>query len=103
MKKNSDFKQFNDYKKKFPNASFIAKPQSGAKGENIMLFRELHDLPVVDFRSKDYVVQRYIESPLLLDGLKFDVRIFVCMFGLDPIHAFIADEGLARFCTVSSI
>ena len=68
-----------------------------------MLFKELHDMPVVDFRKKDYVVQRYLDSPLLLDGLKFDVRIFVCMFGLDPIHAFIADEGLARFCTVSTL
>ena len=46
-------------------------------------------------------VQRYIDNPLLVDGLKFDLRIYVVICGFDPIHAFIADEGLARFCTVS--
>ena len=47
------------------------------------------------------VVQRYIDNPLLLNGLKFDLRIYVIATGFADgnIHAFIADEGLARFCT----
>ena len=65
-----------------------------------MLFRELHDLPVT-LTNKDYIVQRYLDNPLLVDGIKFDLRVFVCIYGTDPVQAFICDEGLARFCTVS--
>ena len=49
------------------------------------------------------IVQRYLEKPLLVDGFKFDLRVYVIACGFDPIHAFLADEGLARFCTVSNI
>ena len=45
------------------------------------------------------IVQRYLEKPLLVDGFKFDLRVYVIVCGFDPIHAFLADEGLARFCT----
>ena len=52
--------------------------------------------------ASEMVVQRYIDNPLLVNGLKFDLRIYVVIAGINPgdIHAFIADEGLARFCTV---
>ena len=49
------------------------------------------------------MVQRYIDNPLILDGLKFDLRVFVIVLGTDPVHAFVCDEGLARFCTVSDL
>jgi len=47
------------------------------------------------------VVQRYIDNPLLVNGFKFDLRIYVVVTGINEgeMHAFIADEGLARFCT----
>ena len=37
----------------------------------------------------------------MLNGLKFDLRIYVVATGFEDgnIHAFVADEGLARFCT----
>ena len=46
-------------------------------------------------------MQRYIDQPLLLDGIKFDLRVYVVVVGFNPVQAFIYDEGLARFCTVS--
>jgi len=47
------------------------------------------------------VIQRYIHNPLLVDGLKFDLRIYVVIAGTYPLSAFICNEGLARFCTVN--
>jgi hypothetical protein len=37
----------------------------------------------------------------LLDGYKFDLRIYVVVTGMNEnnMNAFLADEGLARFCT----
>ena len=49
------------------------------------------------------IVQRYIDKPLLVNGFKFDLRLYVVICGFDPIHAYLADEGLARFCTVSIV
>jgi hypothetical protein len=36
---------------------------------------------------------------LLLKNFKFDLRAYVVVMDLDPIQAFLCDEGLARFCT----
>jgi len=52
--------------------------------------------------NRDIIVQRYLSKPLLLDGIKFDLRVYVVVMGFNPIQAYICDEGLARFCTVSA-
>jgi len=47
-----------------------------------------------------------LADPYLIDDKKFDLRIYVMVTSLgtgisgnDPLTAFIADEGLVRFCT----
>ena len=40
-----DLARFNAYKKKHPNATFIAKPDDGSGGDAIVLFKKLSDLP----------------------------------------------------------
>ena len=45
------------------------------------------------------VVQEYLQNPYLIDGLKFDMRIYVLITGLDPLRIFVYEEGLARFAT----
>ena len=46
-----------------------------------------------------YVIQRYIKNPLLIDKLKFDLRIYVLMAGTDPLRLYIYHDGLTRFAT----
>lgn len=78
---------------------FIAKPQKGSQGKDIMLFNDLRQVP---FTLEDSMVaQRYIDNPLLVDGLKFDLRMYVVVTGIKEgqMSAYLADEGLARFCT----
>lgn len=45
------------------------------------------------------MAQQYITNPLLWDGLKFDIRIYVLMFGVAPLRLFIFNDGLVRFAT----
>ena len=84
----------------FPNQTFICKPSKGRGVEGISLVRKFTDLPKNAFLN-EYLIQRYIENPLLVSNKKFDIRLYVVIKGVDPIEAYVCDEGLALFATVS--
>ena len=46
------------------------------------------------------VLSEYIDNPLLVDGFKFDVRLYVAVTSYDPIRIYMYEDGLARFATM---
>ena len=44
-------------------------------------------------------MQEYVDRPLLLDGYKFDLRLYVCVTSFKPMEAFLYKEGFGRFAT----
>ncbi|XP_059404084.1 tubulin polyglutamylase TTLL11-like [Carassius carassius] len=80
--------------------TYIVKPDSGSQGDGIYLIRDPADLRVISgAQIKQAVVQDYIQKPLLIDKLKFDIRLYVLVRSLEPLEIYIAKEGLSRFCT----
>ncbi len=76
---------------------YIAKPSRCGCGSGIKLITKLNDIPSFEM-DKDYVIQEYINKPLLLNKKKFDFRIYVLVQSLDPFVVFIAKENMTRFC-----
>lgn len=95
--------------------TYICKPTSGAQGKGITLARKWKDLENVVNRCRtalecsantkrapmEYVVQRYVAQPMLVDGFKFDMRLYAVVTSVVPLTAYLFKEGLARFCTVA--
>lgn len=71
------------------------KPEASCQGRGIFLIKNPKNLS----RIERYVVQRYIHKPYLIDGFKFDLRIYVLVMSVDPLKAYIYKEGMARFAT----
>ena len=85
--------QFSQTKSK----TFIVKPVSNSQGRGIYLTRDFKTIRQTP--GDQIVVQRYIHKPYLIDGFKFDLRIYVLVYGVDPLRIFTFREGLARFAT----
>ncbi|XP_058997408.1 tubulin polyglutamylase TTLL11 isoform X3 [Mustela lutreola] len=80
--------------------TFIVKPDSGCQGDGIYLIKDPSDIRLAGtLQSRPAVVQEYICKPLLIDKLKFDIRLYVLLKSLDPLEIYIAKDGLSRFCT----
>eukprot|EP00930_Biecheleria_cincta_P056698 TRINITY_DN42773_c0_g1_i1.p1 TRINITY_DN42773_c0_g1~~TRINITY_DN42773_c0_g1_i1.p1 ORF type:complete len:689 (-),score=158.28 TRINITY_DN42773_c0_g1_i1:707-2746(-) len=90
---------------KHKNQTVIVKPEGGSQGEGIFLVQTVPDLRIKLSAKSHFgmgfgaLAQKYLPDPLLLDGLKFDLRLYVVVTSLEPLCAYMCKEGLARFCT----
>ena len=78
-----------------PAPVYIVKPDGGSMGDGITLTADpcKHSWN----SATERVVQEYIGQPLLIDGLKFDLRLYVLITSARPLRAYLYREGLARF------
>ena len=75
------------------NGVFIAKPHRGTGGQGISITRDSRSLA----KRSDVVVQRYLDRPFLVDGLKAHMRIYGLVTSVDPFRAYIYRDGIVRF------
>lgn len=78
--------------------SVIVKPANGAQGRGIYIC--MNPIELVSYPREPSIVQTYILRPYLIDGYKFDMRIYVLVTSCDPLRIYLFREGLCRFCTV---
>ena len=77
------------------NSLWIYKPSNSACGRGIKMIKK--DTPVKN--KKDALVSEYIANPHLINGFKYDLRIYVLVTSYDPLRIYMFKEGLTRFAT----
>eukprot|EP00759_Apiculatamorpha_spiralis_P020231 PhF_6_TR25679/c0_g1_i1/m.36184/K16601/TTLL4; tubulin polyglutamylase TTLL4 len=78
--------------------SLIVKPSRGSCGRGIFVTTPTDErLRSILKGTSPYVIQEYIQNPLLIHNLKFDMRIYVAVTSYDPLVVYRFQEGLVRF------
>lgn len=77
------------------NKRYIIKPDNGSLGSGITILNKDSDLMLDD---KLAIAQEYIESALI-DGIKFDLRIYALIASVRPLRIYVYRDGIARFCS----
>uniref|UniRef100_A0A8V5GHZ7 Uncharacterized protein n=1 Tax=Melopsittacus undulatus TaxID=13146 RepID=A0A8V5GHZ7_MELUD len=95
----AEYTQFQNYvkelKKKRRQKTFIVKPANGAMGHGISLIRNAEKLQAQDH----LIVQEYLDKPFLMEGYKFDLRVYILVTSCDPLKVFLYHDGLVRMGT----
>ncbi|XP_030631003.1 tubulin polyglutamylase ttll6 [Chanos chanos] len=91
----ADYSDFQAYTRAKKHKTFICKPDSGCQGRGIFLTKSNKDI----HPGEHMICQVYVSKPFIIDGFKFDLRIYVLVTSCDPFRIFMYEEGLARFCT----
>lgn len=77
------------------NKTYILKPDAGSQGRGILITKNLKEIRPTD----RYICQVYLSRPFLIDGYKFDLRVYTLITSCDPLRIYIYKEGLVRFAT----
>jgi len=82
--------KFNNYHLDF-NDLWLIKPTNLSQGRGIFLFNSLKEV-----KMEEYVITKYISNISLINGRKYDLRLYVLIASLNPIRIYLYNEGLVR-------
>ncbi|KAK3593774.1 hypothetical protein CHS0354_014313 [Potamilus streckersoni] len=91
----ADYGDFQAYTRQKKNKTYILKPESGCQGRGIWVTRNPKEVKP----HEHMICQVYMSKPFLIDGFKFDLRVYVLVTSCDPLRIFVFKDGLARFAT----
>lgn len=99
-----DYGIFLEKYRKMTNSIWIMKPCGRSLGTGITVVNSLVQVKekmnaVRENVFETYLISRYIESPLLIGGKKFDLRLYVLVTSFQPLNAFLYESGFCRFST----
>jgi tubulin polyglutamylase TTLL5 len=74
---------------------WILKPSCSSRGRGIYLVNGIENVN----NDEPCIISKYISDPYLINGLKFDLRLYVLVTSFDPLRIYLYKEGLTRFAS----
>ncbi|CAI2374863.1 unnamed protein product [Moneuplotes crassus] len=77
---------------------WIIKPAGLSRGRGIQVFSNLDD--IIEYtrgKEKNWIAQKYIENPMIVNQRKFDLRIWVFVSDLNPLTIWFWNKPYVRF------
>ena len=76
---------------------WIVKPGKKSRGREIRLFNSIEEIKKYTQNPQQWIVQKYIENPLLINKKKFDIRQWVLVTNSEPLTIWIYNSSYLRF------
>jgi hypothetical protein len=78
-----------------PWTTWIQKPKAGARGEGVSILASPDDAET----NGNFLVQRYLDEPHLIEGRKYTLRRYVLVTSLEPLEAWLYDDGFTKLAS----
>lgn len=89
-----DKDKFMEYANSNPKKLFVQK-------HNQHRHINIRSLDEINFSDGESFIQEYVDNPLLVDGHKFDIGVYVIITSVDPLRVYIYNgDVLFRYCPV---
>jgi len=74
---------------------YILKPVASSCGRGIKIVDSKQRVS----NKEGILASRYIMNPHLINGLKYDLRVYVLVTSFNPLKVYMYNDGLVRFAT----
>ncbi|CAD8061603.1 unnamed protein product [Paramecium sonneborni] len=74
---------------------WIKKPCADSRGRGITMVSKKSKVK----KDKNFLIMDYIYNPHLINGYKYDLRVYVLISCFDPLRVYMYKDGLVRFAT----
>ena len=76
------------------NNLWLYKPNNKDKGKGIKILSNFKKIS-----NKKAIITKYISNPFLINGKKFDIRLYVLITSFNPLKIYLNKEGLIRIAS----
>jgi len=90
-----EYDAFQSERDRDPNSLWILKPVAASCGRGIKIYNSTQRVS----KREGYLAAKYISNPHLLNGLKYDLRVYVLVTSFNPLRIYMYNDGLVRFAT----
>lgn len=84
-----------EYKEGEKEQLWIIKPPASYRGDGIRIVHKKSQVP----NCAPIIVQKYLKNPYLINGSKFDLRLYVLVTSVNPMRIYLYKDGLVRFAS----
>lgn len=74
---------------------WILKPCASSCGRGIKIINSIQKVS----KKEGILACKYIANPHLINGLKYDLRVYVLVTSFNPLRVYMYNDGLVRFAT----